>query len=197
LLSIGAALAAAALAASAARAGDPALPPVEPPRACEYCTPGEAAPPPAVQEEVRRINERANWRRHGDRGETIELGTETRMRIHRAWSSGRFASSAVTRSKGAAPAPRAAFQSRSGARRATLADRSRRDLTDRRGDRADRSDRPRRRDRDRDRDRDRVQDEGDRGGSSFGRSSLGRSGRGSRGSQRSSFGTGGMFGADE
>lgn len=57
---------------------------------CDVCTPGRPPPPPEVRERVRRINQSTNWRRQADSGDTIPLGTATRIWLQRAWASGRL-----------------------------------------------------------------------------------------------------------
>lgn len=123
-------------AASASARGDIEV--VElPAPACDVCAPGKPPPPAAVQEQVRRINEDANWRRQPSTGDTIPLGPTTRIWLQRAWASGRLQPGvANVGSSGAGRGGVAAM--RSGARqqpRASLAARSRRNLADRRSTR--------------------------------------------------------------
>jgi hypothetical protein len=174
-----------ALAPRPLRAQEPgASAPVETPaaRRCEYCAPGAEPPPSDVQRLLREINESANWRKHGPRGGTVELGTETRMRIHRAWSSGRFQSGVVhPGGSAAAPAQRAAVSPRGVTRRQTLADRSTR------RERGSLGDRRRGQDRERESSRSRASAMADE----TGRGSTGLSSFGSRfGEGATDFGSG-------
>jgi hypothetical protein len=104
-----------------------------PPAACDVCAPGKEPPPPEVQQRLRRINRDANWRREPVVGDTIPLGTATRVWLQRAWASGRLQSGVANPGGGAAASSMPAF--RAGARRqgsASLASRSRSRLADRR-----------------------------------------------------------------
>lgn len=114
------------------------LPVVElPAPVCDVCAPGEPRPPAAVEEELRRINEDASWRKQPIRGDTIPLGSATRIWFQRAWASGRLEPGVATIGGGRAPA--AGVAARQGLLRqqprSSLAARSRSRLADRRSTR--------------------------------------------------------------
>jgi len=120
---------------AAAERGDVAI--VElPPAPCDVCTPGKPAPPPEVQERVRRLNEDANWRRQPNTGDTIPLGTATRVWLQRAWASGRLQPGVANTGGGVAARGGTAFRGGGRAQaRTSLAARSRSRLADRRSTR--------------------------------------------------------------
>ena len=127
---------AAALTAAPAAQGEPRV--VElPPPACDVCAPGQPPPPAHVQEELRRLNREVNWRKAPDTGDTIALGSATRIWFQRAWASGRLRPG-VANVGGGASAGRGAAAMRTGIQRqprASLAARSRSALADRRSTR--------------------------------------------------------------
>jgi hypothetical protein len=176
---------------SAAAGAAEEVPVVElPAAACDVCTPGKPPPPPEVQERVRRINEGANWREQRPEGDTIPLGTQTRIWLQRAWASGRL-QPGVAGGGSVAPPIQPAFRSAapSSARRNSLAERSRSRLSDRRSSRDERRGSSRSR---------RGQESSSRSSSRDGGSSFG-SGTGSSfgsGGQRGLFGSGGTFGEE-
>jgi len=107
-----------------------------PPAACDVCTPGKPPPPPEVQERVRRLNEGANWRRQPSTGDTIPLGTATRVWLQRAWASGRLQPGVANTGGGVAARGGTAFRGGGRAQaRTSLAARSRSRLADRRSTR--------------------------------------------------------------
>lgn len=110
-----------------------------PAAACDVCAPGKPPPPSEVQERVRRINERANWREQRPEGDTIPLGTQTRIWLQRAWASGRLQPGVAGGGSTARPV-QPAFRSAAppSARRNSLAERSRERLSDRRSARDER-----------------------------------------------------------
>jgi hypothetical protein len=155
-----------------------------PAAACDVCTPGKPPPPPEVQERLRRFNQDVNWRRQPSTGDTIPLGTATRVWLQRAWASGRLQPGVANTSSGAAANRMPAF--RGGARaqaRTSHAARSRSRLADRRSTR-DEGRRGRSR---------RGSDEASASSSSRSRGGLGGTGS-TLGTNRSSstFGTGGF-----
>lgn len=105
--------------------------------ACDVCAPGQPPPPEAVQEQLRRINEHANWRKRASTGDTIPLGSATRVWLQRAWASGRLQPGVASIGGGGGPAGGVA--ARQGALRqqprTSLASRSRTSLADRRSTR--------------------------------------------------------------
>lgn len=133
-----AALVAAALLVPGAAAARGDLPVVEvPPAACDVCAPGKPPPPAAVQDQVRRLNERANWRRQTTSGDTIPLGSATRIWLQRAWASGRL-QPGVANTGSSLGVGGGAAGLRTGLRRparTSLASRSRASLADRRSTR--------------------------------------------------------------
>lgn len=178
---------AAALAAPAAQGSEPKV--VElPPPACDVCAPGQPPPPAHVQQELRRLNQDVNWRKAPDTGDTIPLGSATRIWFQRAWASGRL-QPGVANPGGGIAASRGAVGRRSGMQRqprASLAARSRSRLADRRSTRDEgRSSR-------RQRGESSLSRGGTSGGSSFGTGS-------SLGTSRSSntFGSGNQLGEME
>lgn len=107
-----------------------------PPAACDVCTPGKEAPPAEVRDRTRQLNADLNWRQRPAEGDTIPLGTATRVWLQRAWASGRLQSGVATTS-GSSVASRGGMP-RGGARaraRSSLAARSRDRLADRRSTR--------------------------------------------------------------
>jgi hypothetical protein len=159
--------------AAAAERGD--VPIVElPPAACDVCTPGKPPPPPEVQERVRRLNQHANWRRQPSTGDTIPLGTATRIWLQRAWASGRLQPGVANPGGGVARSGAGAFRGGMRAQsRTSLASRSRARLADRRS----------------------TRDEGRRGRSRRGDDDAASS-RTSRGLGGSGFGTGSGLGTN-
>ncbi len=128
---------ASALPVEPARAGSGERPVLElPPAACDVCTPGKEPPPAEVADRTRQLNQDVNWRQRPAEGDTIPLGTATRVWLQRAWASGRLQSGVATTS-GSSVAGRGAML-RGGARaraRSSLAARSRERLADRRSTR--------------------------------------------------------------
>jgi hypothetical protein len=104
--------------------------------ACDVCAPGQPPPPAAVQERLRRLNADANWRRQPTTGDTIPLGSATRIWLQRAWASGRLQPGVAN--VGSVRAGGGVAALRGGQRqppRASLAARSRSNLADRRSTR--------------------------------------------------------------
>ena len=107
-----------------------------PPAPCDVCAPGKPPPPAAVQDELRRFNREVNWRKQPQTGDTIPLGSATRIWFQRAWASGRL-QSGVANVGGGAGGGRTSM-ARAGVRRqprSSLAARSRSRLADRRSTR--------------------------------------------------------------
>lgn len=125
------------LAPAGGAAGRADFPVIElPAPACDVCAPGQPPPPAAVQDQLRRLNADANWRRQPTTGDTIPLGSATRIWLQRAWASGRLQPGVAN--VGGARAGGGVAAMRSGVRqqpRASLADRSRARLADRRSTR--------------------------------------------------------------
>lgn len=104
--------------------------------ACDVCAPGKPPPPLEVQERTRDFNADVNWRKQPSEGDTIPLGTATRVWLQRAWASGRL-QPGVANTSGSAVGNRGPAL-RTGARaqaRTSLAARSRDRLADRRSTR--------------------------------------------------------------
>lgn len=103
---------------------------------CDVCTPGKPPPPAAVQDELRRFNQEVNWRKQPQTGDTIPLGSATRIWFQRAWASGRLQPGVANvgggRSASRMPTARAGLRRQS---RSSLAARSRSRLADRRSTR--------------------------------------------------------------
>jgi hypothetical protein len=109
-----------------------------PPAPCDVCAPGKPPPPAAVQDQLRRFNADVNWRKQPQVGDTIPLGSATRIWFQRAWASGRLQPGVANLGGGAGGTRGGASARAAGLRRqprASLAARSRSRLADRRSTR--------------------------------------------------------------